>query len=306
MNKDFLSIADAGTELEDWIDAAIALKREYKEGRAGTPLAGKAMGMIFEKPSLRTRVSFELGMHQLGGHALYLSPNEIQVGKREAVKDVANVMSRFVDVIMYRAFSNDIMVELAGHAPVPVINALDDLEHPCQAMADLMTVKEWKGRLGGLKLAWIGDGNNVCNSLLLACAYTGMHMVAAVPEGLEPDQGILAKANEVAAASGGSINIIGDLREAVVDADIIATDTWVSMGEESGRDEKLRAFDGFTVNDDLTSLAKDDFMFIHCLPAHRGEEVTDEVIDSSHSAILDEAENRLHAQKEIIRRLLLK
>jgi ornithine carbamoyltransferase len=256
--------------------------------------------MIFEKPSLRTRVSFEIGFSHLGGTALYLSPNEIQVGKRESVYDVAKVISRYVDIIMYRAFSNKIMKELATHADVPVINGLDDLEHPCQIMADLMTVKEQMHKLDGLKLTYLGDGNNVCNSLLLGCATAGMNMTVGCPSSYEPDSEILQKAKDIAAKKELTIEVVDDPVKAVKDADVIYTDTWVSMGDEAEVEQRKRMFPPFQVNANLVSHAKPNYIFLHCLPAHRNDEVTDEIMDSEHSKVFDQAENRMWAQMAIM------
>lgn len=296
-------MSDISSELEDIIDLAITMKGETKDGLDMRPFKGKALGMIFEKPSLRTRVSFEVGFAQLGGQALYLSPNEIQVGKRESVKDVAKVLSRFVDMIMYRAFRNEVVKELALHADVPVINGLDDMEHPCQAVADLMTIKELKGGLKGKKLAWVGDGNNVLHSLMLGAASLGMDIAAACPEGYWPEGSIVERARSLAAGTGSRITIVQDPAEAVRDADAIYADTWVSMGDESEKEARLRAFRPYQVNSELISKAKPDAVFMHCLPAHRGEEVTDEVMDSPASVIYQQAENRMHAQKAIMVRL---
>jgi len=304
MKRDFISIMDFENEVEDTIDLAIRLKTKIKNGDTVNPLKGKHLGMIFEKPSLRTRVSFEIGFSHLGGTALYLSPNEIQVGKRESVHDVAKVISRYVDCIMYRAFSNKIMKELAEHADVPVINGLDDIEHPCQTLADLQTVKERKGRLQGLKLTYLGDGNNVCNSLLLGCAVTGMNMTVACPPGYEPDPGILSTAQSIASGKGCTIEVMTDPDLAVKDADVIYTDTWVSMGDEAEVEQRKKVFRPFQVNDKLVSLAKPDYVFLHCLPAHRNEEVTDEIIDSPNSAVFDEAENRMWAQMAVMVKLI--
>lgn len=304
MKRDFISILDFEKELEQTLDLAIRLKSKIKGGESFQPLKGKHLGMIFEKPSLRTRVSFEIGFSHLGGTALYLSPNEIQVGKRESVYDVAKVISRYVDIIMYRAFSNKIMVELAKHADVPVINGLDDLEHPCQILADLQTVKEHKHRLEGLKLTYLGDGNNVCNSLLLGCATAGMHMSVGCPSGYEPDAKIIEKAKEIAARKGTSIEVFTDPDLAIADADVIYTDTWVSMGDEAEVEQRRRVFPPFQVNDKLVEHANREYIFLHCLPAHRNEEVTDQIMDNEHSAVFDQAENRMWAQMAVMVKLL--
>jgi ornithine carbamoyltransferase len=304
MKRDFISILDFEKELEETINLAIDVKAKIKGGEEFHPLKGKHLGMIFEKPSLRTRVSFEIGFSHLGGAALYLSPNEIQVGKRESVHDVAKVISRYVDIIMYRAFSNKVMKELAKHADVPVVNGLDDLEHPCQIMADLMTVKEHLHRLEGLKLTYLGDGNNVCNSLLLGCATVGMNMTVGCPSSYEPNTDILQKAKEIAAKNDLVIEVIDDPVKAVRDADVIYTDTWVSMGDEAEIEQRKRVFPPFQVNADLASHAKPNHIFLHCLPAHRNDEVTDEVMDGPHSKVLDQAENRMWAQMAIMLNLI--
>lgn len=303
MKRDIISVLDMKDDFEDILARAAKMKKELKEPKKAQkhkPLEGKVMGMVFEKPSLRTRVSFEVGMKQLGGHALYIGPDEVQIGKRESVSDVANVLSRYVDVIMYRAFSNQIMRELAKHASVPVINGLDDLEHPCQCAADLLTVLEKKNKLAGLRLVYVGDGNNVCNSLLLGCAITGMNMRAATPKDFKPNADILAKAQEIAKTKGCTLELMSNPFQAVEGADIIYTDTWVSMGQEAEKAQREKLFLPYQVNDKLAEKANKDYIFLHCLPAHRGLEVSAEVIDGPHSAVFDQAENRMHAQKAII------
>jgi ornithine carbamoyltransferase len=277
---------------------------KQKNGVKHELLKGKSLAMVFEKPSLRTRVSFEIGMAQLGGNALYISPSEIQIGKRESVHDVAKVLSRFVDGIMYRAFDNNVMRELARYADVPVINGLDNKEHPCQIVADLLTVKEHKGRLKGLKLSWVGDGNNVCNSLLLGTAISRMDMSVACPQGYEPDSGILSEAKRISKKNGSDILITMDAKEAVKDADVVVTDTWVSMGDEAEKAKREAVFKDYQVNSRLMKWAAGDAIVMHCLPAHRGQEITDEVMDSKQSVVFDEAENRLHAQKAIMVKLM--
>ena len=304
MKRDLISILDFKDELEQTLDLAIRIKAKLKKGEEFKPLRGKHLGMIFEKPSLRTRVSFEMGFSHLGGKAIYISPNEIQVGKRESVHDVAKVISRYVDCIMYRAFSNDIMKELARHADVPVINGLDNREHPCQILADLLTIMEHKRKLKGLKLAWLGDGNNVCNSLLLGSACTGMDMTAACPPGYEPNSELLAQAMKLGAERGCKIKLVTDPVSAVKGADVVVTDTWVSMGDEAEKEKRLKIFPAFQVNEKLVSHAKPDYIFMHCLPAHRNEEVTDEIMDSKHSVVFDEAENRMWAQMAVMVKLL--
>lgn len=303
MKRDIISVLDMKDDFEDILASAVKMKREPKEPRKGQkhrPLEGKVMGMVFEKPSLRTRVSFEVGMKQLGGHAIYIGPDEVQMGKRESVSDVANVLSRYVSVIMYRAFSNQTMRELAKHASVPVINGLDDLEHPCQCAADLLTVLEKKKKLNGLRLVYVGDGNNVCNSLLLGCAITGMNMRAATPKDFRPNADILAKAQEIAKGKGCTLEVISNPYQAAEGADVLYTDTWVSMGQEAEKAEREKLFLPYQVNDRLAEKAAKDYIFLHCLPAHRGLEVAAEVIDGPHSVVFDQAENRMHAQKAII------
>lgn len=304
MKRDVISVLDMKNDFEAIIASAIKMKKDLKsppkKGAKTEPLKGKVLGMVFEKPSLRTRISFEVGMAQLGGRSIYISPEEVGIGKRESVSDVANVLSRYVSCIMYRAFSNKIMRELAQHASVPVINGLDDLEHPCQIAADLMTILEKKGALAGLNLVYVGDGNNVCNSLMLGCALVGMNMKAATPKDYRPSSELFAKAQEIAKGRGGSVEVVSNPYQAVEKADVIYTDTWVSMGQEEEKEKRERIFMPYQVNEKLIEKANKDFIFLHCLPAHRGFEVAPEVIDGPHSVVFDEAENRLHAQKAIL------
>lgn len=300
MKRDIISVMDMKDDFEDILASAVKMKKEPKKGSKQDVLKGKVLGMVFEKPSLRTRISFEVGMTQLGGKALYIGPDEVSIGKRESVSDVANVLSRYVNAIMYRAFSNQTMRELAKHASVPVINGLDDLEHPCQCAADLLTVMEKKGKLKGLQLVYVGDGNNVCNSLLLGCALTGMNMRAATPKDFKPNADILAKAQEIAKGKGGRIETLSNPYQAVEGADVIYTDTWVSMSQEAEKQAREKLFLPYQVNDKLAEKANKDYIFLHCLPAHRGLEVSAEVIDGPHSVVFDEAENRMHAQKAIL------
>ncbi|MFP4170677.1 MAG: ornithine carbamoyltransferase [Methanomassiliicoccales archaeon] len=302
MKQDVLSILDIKDDLLSIIDQAISLKK----GEVGTdqPLRGKGLGMIFEKSSTRTRVSFEVGMSQLGGQALYLSSRDLQMGRGETVHDTAKVLSRYLDGIMYRAFSHQTMRELAEHASIPVISGLDDLEHPCQIVADLQTVKECKNELKGLKMAYLGDGNNVCNSLLLGAAVAGMDFVAACPEGYYPDSGIRRKASGIASENGCTSKVVTDPQEAAEGADVAYTDVWVSMGQEEERQERERALSPYQVNSELLSHAKEDCIVLHCLPAHRGEEITAEVLDGERSVVFDQAENRLHAQKAVLLKVL--
>lgn len=304
MVRHLISMLDIQNDLNGILNLASELKMKQKNGVKHELLKGKSLGMVFEKPSLRTRVSFEVGMAQLGGNALYISPSEIQIGKRESVHDVAKVLSRFVDGIMYRAFDNNVMRELARHADVPVINGLDNKEHPCQIVADLLTIKEHKGSLKGLKLCWVGDGNNVCNSLLLGTVISRMDMSVACPEDYEPDAGIYSKAKRLSKKNGTRILITREIKEAVKDADVVVTDTWVSMGDEVEKAKRETAFKGYQVNSRLMKWAAGDAIVMHCLPAHRGQEITDEVMDSKRSVVFDEAENRLHAQKAIMVKLM--
>jgi ornithine carbamoyltransferase len=263
-------------------------------------LAGKSLAMIFEKPSLRTRVSFEVGLFQLGGHAVYLQPSDISMGKRETVADVAHNLERMVDGIMARVFAHRTIVELAEHSRVPVINGLCDREHPCQALADLLTVWEKRGAIEGQRIAYVGDGNNVANSLLLLGARLGASVVIASPPGYEPDPDLVAAAGTEAAARGATVQVTNDPRAACTGADVIYTDTWASMGQETEAAERAKVFAPYQVTAELTSLASPDHLFMHCLPAHRGEEVTAEVLDGPNSVVFDEAENRLHAQKAVM------
>lgn len=291
-------------ELKEVLDFAVELKRRMKGGDRPALLQGKVLAMLFEKPSLRTRVTFEVGMLQLGGHAIYLGPSDVQMGSRESVPDVARNLERWVDGIMARTFAHRTVEELAEHAGVPVINGLSDLEHPCQTLADLLTIRERVGEVKGARVAWVGDGNNVCHSLLLGAAKLGIRMSAATPAVYAPDAKIVARAQEIARQTSGSIAVGTDPQEAVRDAKVINTDVWVSMGQESERATKLKAFAGFQVNADLVRRASRDVVVLHCLPAHRGEEITDDVLDGPHSAAFDQAENRLHAQKALLAKLL--
>ncbi|RXZ83505.1 ornithine carbamoyltransferase [Paenibacillaceae bacterium] len=299
--RDFLSLVDyTPQELRYLIDLAIDIKKKQKAGEVYQPLKGKTLGMIFEKASTRTRVSFEVGMYQLGGHALFLSGNDLQIGRGETISDTAQVMSRYLDAIMIRTFAHRIVVELARGATIPVINGLTDMSHPCQAMADYQTVLEHKGRLEGLKIAYIGDGNNMVHSLLMGAAKLGLNMSVATPEGYEPDEDVIRLTKESAAETGSQIHVCHDPKEAIADADVVYTDVWASMGFEEEQKVREQAFANYQVNDSLVKYAKKDFLFLHCLPAHRGEEVSESVIDGNNSIIFDQAENRLHAQKAIM------
>jgi ornithine carbamoyltransferase len=302
--RDLLSILDVRDDLVSILELSAKLKNRAKAGEPYEPLRGKSLAMIFEKASTRTRVSFEVGMTQLGGHALFLSPNDLQLGRGETIADTARVLSRYVDGIMYRAYRHENVRELASFATVPVINGLDDKEHPCQIIADLFTILEHKGDLKKLKLGYVGDGNNVCNSLLLGSAVVGMELTAACPTGYEPDKEILAQAKRIAKQSGSVIEVIHDPIAAAKEADVLYTDVWVSMGQEGEKEEREKFFRPYQVSKQLVRHAKEDCVVMHCLPAHRGFEITDEVIDGPRSIVFDQAENRLHAQKAILARLL--
>lgn len=302
--RDLVSMLDVEHDLVGLLELAGSIKNRTKAGEPYEPLRGRSLAMIFEKSSTRTRVSFEVGMTQLGGHALFLSPNDLQLGRGETIADTARVLSRYVDGIMYRAFRNENVRELAENASVPVINGLDDREHPCQTIADLFTVLERKGNLKGLKLAYVGDGNNVCNSLLLGTAIVGMHMTAACPPGYEPNVEILEEARRIARETGSVIEVIRDPVLGVRGADILYTDVWVSMGQEKEKEEREKIFRPYQVNAKLLRMAKPDAVVMHCLPAHRGLEITEDVMDGPQSIVFDQAENRLHAQKAILTRFL--
>jgi ornithine carbamoyltransferase len=299
--KHFLSVGDLAREDVPRLFALTAeLKAKQKARERVTPLQGRTMALVFEKPSLRTRVTFEVAMVQLGGAAVYLSAREIGLGTRESIPDVARNLSRWVDVIGARVFSHRTLEEMAVHAAVPVINALSDFEHPCQAMADFFTLWERGLELPKLRLAWVGDGNNVCNSVLLLAAHCGTPVTVASPPGFEPDPVIVDSCRKL----GGRVTLTIDPREAAEGADVLYTDTWISMGQETDRERRLEAFQRYQVNDTLLRFARPGALVMHCLPAHRGEEITDSVLDGPQSLILDQAENRLHAQKGIIIHLL--
>ncbi|SHI49455.1 ornithine carbamoyltransferase [Thermoclostridium caenicola] len=304
--KHLLCLSDwTSDEILETLSMAEKLKYENKNGiRHNHLLKGKTLGMIFSKASTRTRVSFEVGMYQLGGYSLFLSANDIQLGRGETVADTAKTLSRYIDGIMIRTFKQSDVETLAQYGTVPVINGLTDSHHPCQVLADLQTVKEKKGKLKGLKMAYLGDGNNVANSLLIGCAKVGMHITVATPEGYSCDPDAIKKAQEAAAETGAKVVITTDPLEAVKDADAVYTDTWVSMGMEGEKEKRVPIFMPYQVNDELFSKSKPDAIFMHCLPAYRGFEVTDSVIDGSHSVVFDQAENRLHAQKAVLVKLM--
>lgn len=303
--KDFLTLADySKEEIEYLLHLALELKEKQQNGERYTPLSGKTLAMIFEKPSTRTRVSFEVGMVQLGGHALHLSSRDLQIGRGETIADTARVLSEYVDGIMIRTFEHEKVEELAQYAKIPVINGLTDDDHPCQALADLLTIYEVKGKLQGLKLAYIGDGNNMAHALMLAAAKVGMDCAIASPKGYEPKETIVKKAKHIAGENGATIVVTNDPYEAIANADVVYTDVWASMGQEAEANERIHIFAPFQVNEALVQQAKQDFMFLHCLPAHRGEEVTEDVIDGKQSYIFQQAGNRLHAQKALLVSLL--
>ena len=299
--KDFIALyALTSEQIADILKLAGDLKIRQKRGIQNSVLAGKTLAMIFMKASTRTRVSFEVAMRQLGGYPLFLNGQDLQLGRGETIADTAKVLSRYVDGIMIRTFAHSDVEELAKYAEIPVINGLTDLNHPCQIMADFQTILENKGKLEGLKLAYVGDGNNVSHSLINGCAKVGMHISVATPEGFEPDPNIVSLAEADAKASGAVIKITKDPAEAVQDADIVYTDVWASMGQEAEHTDRLKAFKPYQINANLIKVAKPDYLFLHCLPAHRGEEVTAEIIDGPNSVVFDEAENRLHVQKAIL------
>jgi ornithine carbamoyltransferase len=299
--RDFVSITDLSpAELDYLLTTAMALKDRARQ----STLAAKTLALVFEKPSLRTRVSFHVAMRHLGGDCIYLSPPEVGLGDRETPADVARVLSRYVDCIAARTFRNETIEEIARFASVPVINALSDDEHPCQTLADLLTVREKKGGLHGITLAFIGDGNNVANSLSIGAAMSGMHFRIASPEGYELQDEVAVKAEEAARPAGGSLELLHDPEKAVAGADVVYTDVWASMGQEREAAERKEYFAGYRVDGRMMSAAKPDAIFMHDLPAHRGEEVTDEVIDSAQSVVFDQAENRLHAQKALLALLM--
>ena len=303
--RDFLTVNDfTQAELQELLDFALLLKKDWQEGKPQLLLPGKTLGMIFQKASTRTRVSFEVGMVHLGGYALFLNASDLQIGRGESIRDTARVLSRYLDGLMIRTFAHADALELAEHADIPIINGLTDLLHPCQAMADLLTIWEHKGRLQGLKLAYVGDGNNVAHSLLLACSKMGMHVAVASPRNYQPQAEIVTQALENAKVHGSTVLVTTNPKAAVEDADIIYTDVWVSMGQEGEREKRLEIFKPYQVNADLVAEAAKDAVIMHCLPAHRGEEVTEDVLEGPQSVVFAQAENRLHMQKAILAKLL--
>jgi ornithine carbamoyltransferase len=303
MKKDFISILDISRdELEGIIAEALELKRQKKAGIPHLLLAGKTLAMIFEKASTRTHISFEVGMNELGGHALFLNARDMQIWRGEEIRDTARAASRYVSAIMIRAYKHSTIEEFAKYASIPVINGLSDLEHPCQLLADIMTMKEHFGSIRGLKVAWVGDGNNVCNSLILSTVLTGYDVTVATPEGYEPEDSIVKKARSL----GGKVTLVRKPEDAVKNADVIVTDTWISMGDDEEKEVRLKVFRQYTVDAVLLRHASPGARVLHCLPAHRGQEIADEVMEGGQSLVWDEAENRLHAQKALLVRMLKK
>ncbi len=288
----------SGADIEALLSEAVRIKTEGVKGRK--PLSGKVIGMIFEKPSTRTRVSFDVAIHRLGGHSLILTDRELQLGRGESVEDTGRVLSRYLDGLIVRTFGQERLEALASASSVPVVNALTDMSHPCQALADMMTILEYKGTFRGLKLAYVGDGNNVANSLMRASTKLGLVVSVSTPAGHEPPTSVVDECVTYARDSGGSLDVGTDPRQGASGADILYTDVWVSMGETEEKKANLDRFNAYQVNESLLEIANDDVMVMHCLPAHRGEEITDDVLDGSHSAVWDQAENRLHAQVALL------
>ncbi len=303
MKRDFLSIADwSAKDLQKLLDLSADMKA--RPGKYKDSIRGKSVALIFEKQSLRTHVTFDVGIYQLGGHSVYLTQSDINLGKRESIYDVSKNLERWMDAVVVRTYAHQSCVDMGRYMKIPVVNALTDYEHPCQAIGDFLTVVEHIGKLKKRKFVFVGDGNNVCNSLMLMAAKMGMNFVAATPEGYAPPSDVLKLSRQEGKETGAMIEVIHDLPEAVRDADVIYTDVWVSMGQENEKEERLKTFRPFQVNKQLMKLAKKSAIFMHCLPAHRGEEVTDDVIDSKQSVVWDESENRLHSQKAIMHTLI--
>ena len=303
MPRHLLSLQDfSKEELTSFIERALQLKKERKQGIAHQQLAGKTIGLVFEKPSTRTRVSFEAAMYGLGGQVIFLSARDTQLARSEPLKDMARVMSRYVDGMVVRTFGQEVVDELAAYATVPVINALTDLHHPCQILSDIMTVREKKGDLQNLKIAWVGDGNNMANSWIQAAGKLGFELVLACPERYEPNADILARSRSEAI---GSITVVRDPAQAVAGADVINVDVWASMGQEEQQAERLKVFSSYQVNRQLLAGAPDDCIVLHCLPAHREEEISDEVLESSQCVAFDQAENKMHIHKAILEKLIV-
>jgi ornithine carbamoyltransferase len=305
MKRDLLALSDfSPKDIENILKRSAVLKKLLRQGKQHHTLKGKSLGMIFEKSSTRTRVSFEVGMYQLGGQALFLSAVDLQIGRGEPIADTARTLSHYLDGIMIRTYAQSTVEELAREATIPVINGLSDLHHPCQALADLLTIKEKKGRLKGLKLAYVGDGNNVANSLIEACVLTGMHISVACPHGYEPDAAVMREASQIANRTGSELVIVNDPEKAVKNADAVYTDVWASMGQEAEKAIREKAFEGYQVNAKLMKAAAPKAIALHCLPAHRGEEITADVIDGPQSAVFEQAGNRLHTQKAVMEMLM--
>lgn len=302
MKRDILSVLDMKGDFEDIIDRSIKFKK--MRYTSFPEMQNRMLGMIFEKPSTRTRISLQTAMEQLGGHAIYLNPSDMQIGRGETIEDTGRVLSGFLDVVSYRAFSHKSVADLAAGSRVPVINALDDLEHPVQMLADFMTIKEIKGKISGLKVSYLGDGNNVANSLALSCALSGSDFTIGCPKGYEPNRSLFEKAKEIGKTTGAKIEIRNDPKEAAESADVVYTDVWVSMGEEKEKEAKEKLFLPYQVNSSNLENASKNYLFLHCLPAHRSLEVTSEIIDGGHSVVFQEAENRLHTSKGLIYTLL--
>ncbi len=299
--RDFLTLRDfSGEEIVGLVELGLQLKKELKEGVPHPRLAGKSLAMIFQKASTRTRMAFEVGMYQLGGQAIYLNANDLQIGRGEPLKDTARVLSRFVDGILIRTFAQEDVEILAKYADVPIINGLTDSYHPTQVIADLMTIQEHKGYLKGLTMAYVGDGNNMSHSLMIGCAAVGISIHVATPKAYAPDAEVVDFAQKLAAQTGVQVTVGVDMKEALAGADVVYTDTWASMGQEDEKDVRTKAFTGFQIDDAAMTLAVPDAIFLHCLPAYRGFEVTEEVIEGPQSVVFDEAENRLHAHKAIM------
>ena len=299
--RDFTRMASWNPEdIKTVLDLADELKELQRRREDHRLLPGRALGVIFQKPSTRTRVSFEVGFNQLGGHALYLRADDLQLGRGETIRDTATVLSRYLDAIMIRTYSQDDVEELAEHASIPVVNGLTDAAHPCQALGDLMTIRERLGRLSGVKVAYLGDGNNVCASLMLGASKFGMRFTAATPPGYEPEENVVKSARRSAVQSGGTVELTHDPRGAARGADVVYTDVWTSMGQDAERERRLKDLAGFGIDSELLALAGPDAIVLHCLPAHYGEEITEEVVYGPQSAVWDEAENRLHAQKALL------
>ncbi len=298
MKRDFLHITDfTRDEIDEVLELSARLKKDTREGTSHLLLQGKTLAMIFQKPSARTRVSFETGMYQLGGHALFLSPADIGMGKRETTADIARLFSRYNDIIMARVFDHQHILDLGKYAAIPVINGLTDFNHPCQVMSDIFTVLEHRGHLNDLKVVFVGDGNNVAHSWFKLAQRIPMELIIACPEGFEPDENVVKETQETGLSS---VSVSYDSYSAAAGADVIYTDVWASMGQEEEAAERKKIFEPFQVNTELMTVAGDQAYFMHCLPAHRGDEVTDEVIDGSQSIVFDEAENRMHVQKAIM------